>query len=152
MLCDEVGLGKTIEASLAMLELITRGLIKRVLIIVPPSLVEQWKEETFFKFNLEFITSDDKDFKSQGSNAWGKFDRIIASIHTAKKSPHSDAIKQEGFDLIIVDEAHHLKNANTVGWKFHQLTQEKVHLPPHRYPSAKQSRRAIQPRNARISW
>lgn len=48
MLCDEVGLGKTIEASLAMLELITRGLIKRVLILVPPSLVQQWKEETFF--------------------------------------------------------------------------------------------------------
>lgn len=118
MLCDEVGLGKTIEASLAMLELITRGLVKRVLILVPPSLVEQWKEETFFKFNLEFITSDDKDFKSHGSAAWGKFDRVIASIHTAKKSPHADAIKQEGFDLIIVDEAHHLKNANTVGWKF----------------------------------
>lgn len=118
MLCDEVGLGKTIEASLAMLELITRGLIKRVLIMVPPSLIEQWKEETFFKFNLEFITSDDKEFKSQGSAAWGKFDRIIASIHTAKKSPHSDAIKQENFDLIIIDEAHHLKNADTVGWKF----------------------------------
>ena len=118
MLCDEVGLGKTIEASLAMLELITRGLIKRVLIMVPPSLIEQWKEETFFKFNLEFITSDDKDFKSHGSAAWGKFDRIIASIHTAKKAPHSDAIKQEDFDLIIVDEAHHLKNADTVGWKF----------------------------------
>ncbi|MBM4065511.1 MAG: DEAD/DEAH box helicase [Planctomycetes bacterium] len=118
MLCDEVGLGKTIEASLAMLELITRGLIKRILILVPPSLVEQWKEETFFKFNLEFITSDDKEFKSHGSGAWGKFDRIIASIHTAKKSPHADAIKQEDFDLIIIDEAHHLKNANTVGWKF----------------------------------
>ncbi len=118
MLCDEVGLGKTIEASLAMLELITRGLIKRILILVPPSLIEQWKEETFFKFNLEFITSDDKDFKSHGSAAWGKFDRIIASIHTAKKSPHADAIKQEDFGLIIVDEAHHLKNANTVGWKF----------------------------------
>ena len=118
MLCDEVGLGKTIEASLAMLELITRGLIKRVLILVPPSLIEQWKEETFFKFNLEFITSDEKEFKSQGSAAWGKFERIIASIHTAKKTPHSDAIKQEDFDLIIVDEAHHLKNANTVSWKF----------------------------------
>lgn len=118
MLCDEVGLGKTIEASLAMLELITRGLIKRVLILVPPSLVQQWKEETFFKCNLEFITSDEKEFKLQGSAAWGKFDRIIASIHTAKKSPHSDAIQQENFDLIIVDEAHHLKNANTVGWKF----------------------------------
>ncbi len=118
MLCDEVGLGKTIEASLAMLELITRGLIKRILILAPPSLIEQWKEETFFKFNLEFITSDDKDFKSHGSEAWGKFDRIIASIHTAKKSPHADAIKQEDFGLIIVDEAHHLKNANTVGWKF----------------------------------
>lgn len=99
MLCDEVGLGKTIEASLAMLELITRGLIKKILILVPPSLIEQWKEETFFKFNLEFITSDDKDFKAHGNAAWGKSDRIIASIHTAKKSPHADAIKQEDFDL-----------------------------------------------------
>lgn len=40
MLCDEVGLGKTIEVSLAMLELITRGLFKRILILVPPSLIE----------------------------------------------------------------------------------------------------------------
>ena len=118
MLCDEVGLGKTIEACLAMLELVTRGLVKRVLILVTPSLIEQWKEETFFKFNLEFVTSDDKDFKLQGVNAWGTFDRIIASVHTAKKMPHCDAIRQQNFDLIIVDEAHHLKNSNTVGWKF----------------------------------
>ncbi|MGQ3684698.1 MAG: DEAD/DEAH box helicase [Candidatus Loosdrechtia sp.] len=118
MLCDEVGLGKTIEACLAMLELITRGLAKRVLILVPSSLIEQWKEETFFKFNLEFITSDDKRFKDCGTDAWDNFDRIIASIHTAKKMPHSNAILQQNFDLIIVDEAHHMKNANTVGWKF----------------------------------
>ncbi len=118
MLCDEVGLGKTIEACLAMMELITRGLVKRILILVPPSLIEQWKEETFFKFNLEFITSDDKRFKDCRTDAWGEFDRIIASIHTAKKMPHSNAISQQNFDLIIVDEAHHLKNANTVGWKF----------------------------------
>lgn len=84
MLCEEVGLGKTIEACLAMMELITRGLVKRVLILVPPSLIERWKEETFFKFNLEFITSDDKRFKECRTDAWGEFDRIIASIHTAK--------------------------------------------------------------------
>ncbi len=115
MLCDEVGLGKTIEASLAMLELITRGLIKKILILVPPSLIEQWKEETFFKFNLEFITSDDKDFKAHGGAAWGKSDRIIASIHTAKKSPHADAIKQEDFDLITRkrQEATDLKRKET---------------------------------------
>lgn len=118
MLCDEVGLGKTIEACLAMIELITRGLAKRVLILVPPSLIAQWKEETFFKFNMEFVTSDDKEFKAFGADAWGKFDRVIASIHTAKKMPHSEAVQQQNFDLIIVDEAHHLKNANTIGWKF----------------------------------
>lgn len=44
MLCDEVGLGKTIEACLAMMELITRGLVKRVLILVPPSLIELLSE------------------------------------------------------------------------------------------------------------
>ncbi len=118
MLCDEVGLGKTIEACLAMLELMVRGLVKRILILVPPSLIDQWKEETFFKFNIDFITSDEKGFKSLGEDAWGEFDRIIASMHTAKKKPHCDAIRQQDFDLIIVDEAHHLKNANTVGWKF----------------------------------
>ncbi len=50
LLCDEVGMGKTIEAGLAMLELALRGLVRRILILAPPSLLGQWKEEMAAKF------------------------------------------------------------------------------------------------------
>ena len=92
MLCDEVGLGKTIEAGLVLSELVIRGLARSILVLVPPSLIEQWQGEMRRKFSLELISHDHPDFRSQGSNAWGEFDRVIASIHTAKREPHRSAI------------------------------------------------------------
>src|SRR5262249_41663801 len=59
LLCDEVGLGKTIEAGLILDELHLRGLVRSVLILVPPSLLEQWQGEMRRKFSLEFIGHDD---------------------------------------------------------------------------------------------
>jgi SNF2 family DNA or RNA helicase len=118
MLCDEVGLGKTIEAGLVLDELHTRGLVRSVLILVPPSLIEQWQGEMRRKFGLDFISHDDPTFREQGQEAWGRFDRIIASMHTAKREPHRAAIVARKWDMIIVDEAHHLRNRNTQLWRF----------------------------------
>ncbi|MEA2014272.1 MAG: tetratricopeptide repeat protein, partial [Thermodesulfobacteriota bacterium] len=59
LLADEVGLGKTIEAGMLLKEYIIRGMIKKALILTPPSLVSQWQEEMQTKFNLEFSTTDD---------------------------------------------------------------------------------------------
>ncbi len=117
LLCDEVGLGKTIEAGMIMLELIVRGLARRILILTPPSLVEQWQGEMRRKFGQDFITHDDPLFREQGSAAWDVHERIIASYHTAKREPHRAAILQQDWDLVIVDEVHHFRNRRTLLWQ-----------------------------------
>ncbi|WP_217997838.1 DEAD/DEAH box helicase [Alicyclobacillus acidiphilus] len=117
LLCDEVGLGKTIEAGIVMTEYLLRGLVKRVLILTPPSLVEQWKEEVTRKLGLAFVCYDEARFKA-ADKPWQTFEHIIASLDTAKREPHRDEILATEFDLVIVDEAHHLKNKSTLAWKF----------------------------------
>lgn len=118
LLCDEVGLGKTVEAGMITLELAARGLARRTLILTPPSLVEQWQGELRRKFGLDSIAYDDPLFREQGAEAWGRHERIVASYHTAKREPHRSAILAHEWDLVIVDEAHHLRNRNTVLWQF----------------------------------
>ena len=118
MLCDEVGLGKTVEAGMAMTEYIMRGLVKTVLVLVPPSLVEQWYQEMLHKFNQDFIKYDDWEFKRAGSEAWSRFPKIIASLSTAKRAANREDILACHYDLVIVDEAHHLKNRSTAAWQF----------------------------------
>jgi SNF2 family DNA or RNA helicase len=118
LLCDEVGLGKTIEAGLVFDELRLRGLIHSALVLVPPSLVAQWQGEMRRKFSIDLISHDDPVFRQQGMAAWQEFNWIIASTYTAKREPHRSAILGRTWDLIIVDEAHHLRNRNTVLWRF----------------------------------
>ncbi len=115
LLCDEVGLGKTVEAALVMMEYLLRGLVKRVLILTPPSLVQQWREELAQKFGQDFVTSDSAEFAAP--DAWARFPRIIASIDLAKRDKHAKQILGTRFDLVIVDEAHRLRHRNTVAWK-----------------------------------
>jgi SNF2 family DNA or RNA helicase len=128
MLCDEVGLGKTIEAGLILSELMIRGLVRSVLVLVPPSLIEQWQGEMRRKFSIELISHDDPTFREGGPAAWGNFDRVIASIHTAKREPHKAAILARRWDIVIVDEAHHLRNRNTQAWKFASEVQKQFIL------------------------
>ncbi|WP_237049307.1 DEAD/DEAH box helicase [Lentibacillus amyloliquefaciens] len=118
MLSDEVGLGKTVEAGMAMLEYIMRGLARRILILVPPSLVQQWENEMKRKFNQDFVRADAPEFKRKGEAAWGHYQKVIASIDTAKRKNHRSPISEQYYDLVIVDEAHHLKNRRTQKWQF----------------------------------
>ncbi|MFD2618615.1 DEAD/DEAH box helicase [Terrilactibacillus laevilacticus] len=118
LLSDEVGLGKTVEAGMTMLEYIMRGLVRKILILVPSSLVGQWENEMKRKFNQDFIRADDPDFKKMGDEAWGHYPKVIASIDMAKRKNYREAITAQQFDLVIVDEAHHLKNRATQKWQF----------------------------------
>lgn len=116
LLADEVGLGKTIEACMGLKEFMMRGLVKKVLILTPSSLVSQWKEELTTKFDLNFITTEDVNPKNN-PDFWKKNSLIIASINTAKSKHNFERVTEVEYDLVIVDEAHHLKNRATVSWK-----------------------------------
>lgn len=116
LLCDEVGLGKTIEAGMLMKEYLLRGMVKNILILTPAPLVSQWQEEMAQKFGIVFATTDDPLFSADPDLFWrGSF--IIASIHTAKSSKNFLRVAGNFYDLVVVDEAHHLKNRNTLNWK-----------------------------------
>jgi len=114
LLADEVGLGKTIEAGIIIKELICRCLIKKVLILVPASLTTQWQEELKIKFNEDFVRSD--EFRT--NDFWSREEKIIASIDTAKQPRNASIIKEINWDLIIIDEAHKLKNEETLSYQF----------------------------------
>jgi len=116
LLCDEVGMGKTVEAGLIALEYILRGLVRRVLVLSPPSLVEQWQEEMRSKFNLDFVVYDSAEFKAH-PDPWATFPRIIASIDTAKRESKQEQVLAVPYDLVIVDEAHHLKKQRSQAYR-----------------------------------
>ncbi|MDQ0213850.1 SNF2 family DNA or RNA helicase [Oikeobacillus pervagus] len=121
ILADEVGLGKTIEAGLILKEYMIRGLAKKVLILVPASLVSQWVSELNSKFFIPAVAQK-KDY------VWDQFDVVISSIDTAKRSPHREKIYQQNYDLVIIDEAHKLKNPKTKNYEFVQNLKKKFCL------------------------
>ncbi|MFH1122469.1 MAG: SNF2-related protein [Pseudomonadota bacterium] len=116
LLADEVGLGKTIEALMILKEYIMRGMVQSALILVPASLVSQWKDELRVKFSLDFISTDDPDFQSGNSASWNR-GFVLSSINVAKSRKNFSLVTGREWDMVIVDEAHHLKNRNTLNWK-----------------------------------
>ena len=124
LIADDVGLGKTIEAGLILTELLLRRRIRRVLVLTPASLRTQWRDELLDKFALRFEIVDRRATErlrrqlGMDANPWRSFNRIVASYHylrqpdvreqflaacrTPEGSPHLP------WDLLIVDECHHL--------------------------------------------
>lgn len=121
ILADEVGLGKTIEAGLILKEYLIRGLVKRALILVPSSLVLQWTRELNQKFQIPAVAQK-KEWM------WDKHEIIVASLDTAKRDPHRSYVLSKHYDLVIVDEAHKLKNRRTKNWQFINELQKKYCL------------------------
>lgn len=127
LLADEVGLGKTITAGIVLKECIARGFVKRALILAPPSLVDQWVAELKEKFELNF-----KIIESE--NDWIENNLIIASIDRVKiYNKNLNRFRHEmaheiSWDLLIVDEAHKLKDRTTKRWKFVDRIQKKRFL------------------------
>src|SRR5213080_1404690 len=113
ILADEVGLGKTIEASIIYKELAIRGLARRVLILTPASLVGQWQGELEEKFFERFETPTDPD-------DWHRvaITKAIVSHDRARSRRHAEEILRHRWDLVIVDEAHKVKSHRGATYRF----------------------------------
>ncbi|MFN8579275.1 MAG: helicase-related protein [Candidatus Sericytochromatia bacterium] len=121
MFSDEVGLGKTIEAGSLIRYLLMSEQVKRVLLLVPKSVLKQWHTELYEKFNLHFWLFTGKTFELfngkidtvKSSNPWNQKEIILASSHLAKrKDRREQLLHAEDWDLVITDEAHHARRKN----------------------------------------
>ena len=130
LLADEVGLGKTIEAGLIMRELKLRGLVRRILIVVPKGIASQWVVEmqTHFNEHFQLVLGDDigtlhrmASGTDQRNSAWSMFDQVIVSLDSVKPMDKRRGWTAEriadynrsrfeeliiaGWDMVVVDEA-----------------------------------------------
>ena len=114
LLADEVGLGKTIEAGLVIAQQMAAGRAARVLVLVPESLVHQWFVELRRRFNLDFSIFDEERCESiemagDGRNPFEDEQGVIAATRwLAHDSKRAAQVLEAGWDLIVIDEAHHL--------------------------------------------
>ena len=116
LLADEVGLGKTIEAGMVLKEYLLRGMVDSVLVLTPASLVGQWREELETKFDIPCTTTHDALLRSDPDRFWNQ-KRLIASLALARRSEHAARLVGRSFDLVIVDEAHHLRDRTSQSYK-----------------------------------
>ncbi len=109
MIADDVGLGKTIEVGMLLSALIRRGTHRRILLVVPSGLVNQWKEELHYKFALSDFQIYGEDFEIHDARHWKLYDFVIGSLDLLKTENHLPKLLQAGnWDLIVFDEAHRL--------------------------------------------
>jgi len=110
LIADDVGLGKTIEAGLILWPLLSRERVKRLLIICPSSLVEQWQYRLRTMFDIRLVKYTVESDTSK-SDFWNSNNAVVASMQTLRadnKNRHKRLLESEAWDLVIVDEAHHL--------------------------------------------
>ncbi len=113
LIADDVGVGKTIEAGLIARELLDRGMVKRIGVLCPPHLCEQWERELSDKFNIEAALVQpsrmahlERGLPEVTANVFEYYRHIVASIDFMKSGRYRDTFLQYAPDLIIVDEAH----------------------------------------------
>jgi superfamily II DNA or RNA helicase len=110
VLADDPGAGKTIMAGLYIRELIMRADARRILIVAPGSLVEQWREEMFEKFGLEFrVFTKDLEAATPSGNPFEDIDHLIVRLDQMSRNEDlQDKLCAAGWDLVVFDEAHKL--------------------------------------------
>ena len=120
LIADEVGLGKTIEAGLIMIELRARHVLDHALIVCPSSLREKWREEMWRRFDEEFTILDTRglhrlymDFEQRERIS---IPRAIVSLETIRQRDNLPLLERMPipWDLVVFDEAHHLRNTGTL--------------------------------------
>ncbi|MFH6571680.1 helicase-related protein [Aeromonas caviae] len=121
VLADDPGAGKTIMAGLFISELLLRADARRVMVVSPGSLTEQWQDELFEKFGLQFeIFSKEKQEQCATGNYFSETDRLICRLDQLSRSEElQEKLRNTDWDLIIVDEAHKL-SANYFGSKINK--------------------------------
>ena len=125
LLADEVGLGKTVEVGLVLRELLLSGRAATALVLVPASVLIQWQEELAEKFLLDvprlqggMLHWADPERNpsaiSPGVNAWRAAPVLLASSHLARRrSNRLELLDGQGWDLVVLDEAHHARRRGT---------------------------------------
>ena len=108
LLADEVGLGKTIEAGWIMHRLLATGRIRRVLVITPEALVNQWFVELFRRFNLSFWVPDSQSEEGVRAEDLATQERVILSMGSLVGLKAEGAFQESEWDLVVVDEAHRI--------------------------------------------
>lgn len=109
LLADEVGLGKTIEAGMILHRLIRLQRIQRVLVLVPDHLVHQWLVEMIRRFNLYFSVVTRADFDEEDGEAFAGGQLFICPMTLATSDMAAADILSDDWDVVVVDEAHHLQ-------------------------------------------
>jgi SNF2 family DNA or RNA helicase len=116
LFADEVGLGKTIEVGMVLKENDFRETHQSFLILTPAQLAPQWSEELDSKFALDFVNNYDDEFRGFDAH-----DKIVASMDTAKTKNNFMEVTSRRWDVLVVDEAHYLRNEGT---KRYELLEE----------------------------
>lgn len=117
LVADDVGLGKTIEAGLILMPLLSSGEVRRLLVLCPASLVGQWQYRlrTMFDFRL---TAYSPDADTPRADFWNTQNQVVASVQTLRADRHGRHKRLEEadpWDMVVVDEAHHLNAAEGTG-------------------------------------
>ena len=127
LLADEVGLGKTIEAGMVLKEYMLRGMAERILILTPASLVGQWRDEMAGKFGIDCATSHDPLLRTDPAAFWAQ-PRVIASIAAARRKEQAELLAGLGYDVVVVDEAHHLRDQSSASYRLVNSLQKRFLL------------------------
>ncbi|MEI8375850.1 MAG: SNF2-related protein [Planctomycetota bacterium] len=131
LVADDVGLGKTIEAGLILMPLLSRGDVRRLLILCPASLVDQWKARLRDMFDIRLTRyTVEQDLPKE--DFWDMYPQVVASLQTLRADHagrHERMLEAAPWDLIIVDEAHHLnadeERGPTLGYRLVQTLVER---------------------------
>ncbi len=128
LLADEVGLGKTIEAGMIIHQQLLSGAAERVLIVVPETLQHQWLVEMLRRFNLRFALFDDERYNEAQHDSTNPFDTeqlIICSLDFMRRNKQRlENLCEAEWDLMVVDEAHHLVWSETAPSREYQAIEQ----------------------------
>lgn len=123
LIADDVGMGKTIEAGLILWPLLSKQLVRRLLVLCPAKLVEQWQYRLKDMFDIR-LHRYLPELDTSRSDYWNSHSQVVASLHTVRddhNGRHDRMLSAEPWDLVIVDEAHHLnsdeKTGKTLGYQ-----------------------------------